>query len=187
MSQPERTSNEEADRRLIEGLRGNDRESLAAVYDAYAGMAYGLAIHVVGASTDAEDVVQESFVALWRQANRLDARRGIKSYLLSIVHNKAVDRLRQRGRRPENVLNLEAPIPAVSGDPEESATRTAERESVRAALGALPDEQRRTVEMTYFAGLTLNEVATRMQVPLGTVKSRLRLAMGHLRRQLAEQ
>jgi RNA polymerase sigma-70 factor, ECF subfamily len=183
----ERTSNEEGERRLIEGLRRNDRESVATVYDSYSRIAYGLALHVLGAAADAEDVVQESFVALWRQAERLDASRGIKSYLLTIVHNKAVDHLRQRGRRPENVLNLEAPIPATSGDPEESAARSADRESVRAALVALPDEQRRTVEMAYFGGLTLNEVASRMQVPLGTVKSRLRLAMGHLRRQLAQQ
>ncbi len=186
MTQAERTIDEEADRRLIEGLRNNDRESLATIYDTYSGIAYGMALHALGSASEAEDVVQDSFLALWRQSARLDPSRGVRSYLLTIVHNKAVDRLRQRGRRPETALDLDAPLPAAGDGPEETVTRESERQTVREALVSLPAEQRRTIEMAYYTGLTLAEVASRMQVPLGTVKSRLRLAMGHLRRTLAE-
>jgi RNA polymerase sigma-70 factor (ECF subfamily) len=186
VTQEERTTDQDADRRLIEGLRNNDRESLATIYDTYSGIAYGMALHTLGTPSEAEDVVQDAFLALWRQAARLDPARGVRSYLLTIVHNKSVDRLRQRGRRPETPLDLDAPIATSADDPGVAVAREAERQSVRNALVGLPADQRRTVEMAYYAGLTLAEVANRMQVPLGTVKSRLRLAMGHLRRSLAE-
>jgi RNA polymerase sigma-70 factor (ECF subfamily) len=186
IGEAQRTEARETDHRLIDGLRANDREALATIYDTYSGIAYGMALHILGNSAEAEDAVQDAFLALWRQADRLDEDRGLRSYLLTIVHNKCVDRLRRRGRKPEAPLDLDAPIPSPATGPEDAVAAQAERESVRNALVGLPQEQRRTVEMAYFAGMTLNEVASRMQVPLGTVKSRLRLAMGHLRRSLAE-
>jgi len=176
---------QESERRLIEGLLRDDSESVASLYDRDGAAAYGLAFRVLGESNAAEDVVQESFVALWRQAERLDPARGVRSYLLTIVHNKAIDRLRQKGRRAELALDPALPVPASSEDPLESAERGSERESVRAALGSLPPEQRQAVEMTYFGGLTINEAAARMNIPVGTVKSRLRLALTRLRRELA--
>lgn len=186
MTNRQRNIDEETDRRLIEGLRRNDSETLAAIYDSHAGIAYGLAARILGITSEAEDVVQESFLALWRQAERLDPSRGIRSYLLTIVHNKSIDRLRQRSRKNEMPLDPDAPIPATGEDPVESAERASDRASVRAALAALPLEQRQTVEMAYFGGLTTGEVAERMQVPVGTVKSRLRLALIHLRRILVD-
>ncbi len=176
----------EKERRLIDGLRAGDRESLAAVYDAYGGIAYALAARLLGLTAEAEDVVQESFIALWRQADRLDPVRGIRGYLLAIVHHKAVDRVRRRGRRPEAPLDLEAPVTAAAGDPEEALDRVSERDAVRSALRALSSEQRAAVELTYFGGLTAVEAASRLGIPPGTVKSRLRLALNHLRRQLAD-
>ncbi len=92
---------ERNEQQLIEGLRNNDSKSLAVLYDAYGAIAYGLALRVVGSTQEAEDVVQESFLALWRQADRLDSTRGLRGYLLSIVHHRAIDRIRRRGRRPE--------------------------------------------------------------------------------------
>jgi len=186
MTSAERTADEENERRLIDGLRNDDREALSAIYALYGGLAYGLAVRTLGVTSEAEDVVQESFVALWRQASRLDPARGVRSYLLTIVHNKSVDRLRRRGRRPEVPLEPEAPIPATGDDPVELAERKSERDMLRAAMEKLPPDQKRAVEMTYFNGMTINEVATRLQIPLGTVKSRLRLALGHLRRHLGE-
>ena len=173
------------DQKLIEALQRNDRDSMAAAYDNYGSLAYALASRVMGANSDAEDVVQESFLALWRQAPRLDAKRGLRSYLMTIVHNKAVDRLRQRGRRPEAVLNEDAPFKAPdSVDPELQAVRLTESEAVRAAMDDLPQDQRRAVELTYFLGMTTNDAATALGVPVGTVKSRLRLALGRMRRRL---
>ena len=178
---------ERDERQLVEGLRKDDRDSLAAVYDAYGPLAYGLALRIVGSQTEAEDVVQESFLALWRQAERLDADKGLRSYLLSIVHHRAIDRLRRRGRRPETELDLDLPIASDDEDPADTAVRNDERDTVRAALAALSPEQRRTVEMVYFNGMTMTEAAERLNIPVGTVKSRLRLALGRLRQELGTQ
>jgi RNA polymerase sigma-70 factor (ECF subfamily) len=175
---------EQDERRLVEGLRQDDRESLSAIYDAYGALAYGLALRIVGSQTEAEDVVQESFLALWRQAERLDPEKGLRSYLLSIVHHRAIDRLRSRGRRPEAELDLDMPIASDDEDPADTVVRNAERETVRAALVALSPDQRRTVELVYFKGMTMTETAQRLSIPVGTVKSRLRLALGRLRQEL---
>jgi RNA polymerase sigma-70 factor (ECF subfamily) len=185
MSTPDRTVIEETEKRWVEGLRQNDSASIAAIYDTYGALAYGLALRIVGATAEAEDVVQEAFLALWRQAGRLDPSQGIKSYLLTIVHHKAIDRLRRHVRKPETPLDPAAPYPALDRGPEESAERASEREVIRDALSQLPEEQRLAVEMTYFMGLTTNEAAARLQVPVGTVKSRLRLALTRLRTRLA--
>jgi RNA polymerase sigma-70 factor (ECF subfamily) len=175
---------ERDERQLVEGLRNDARECLAAVYDAYGALAYGLALRIVGSQTEAEDVVQESFLALWRQADRLDPAKGLRSYLLSIVHHRSIDRLRGRGRRPETELDLDLPLASEDEDPADTTIRNSEREKVRAALVALSPDQRRTVEMVYFKGLTMSEAAERLSIPVGTVKSRLRLALGRLRQEL---
>jgi RNA polymerase sigma-70 factor (ECF subfamily) len=181
----QRTTDEAFDQNLIVGLQRNERDALAAAYDSYGGLAYALAARVMGVSSDADDVVQESFLALWRQAPRLDARRGLRSYLMTIVHNKAVDRLRQKGRRPEAVLNEDAPFKAPENDaPENVIEKAADAEEVRAAMAGLSEDQRRAVEMTYFLGMTINDAAEKLGIPVGTVKSRLRLALGHMRRRL---
>ena len=172
------------ERRLVEGLRKNDRDALAAIYDAYGAIAFGLALKLLSSRSEAEDVVQESFLALWRQAERIDPTRGLRSYLLSIVHNRCVDQVRRRIRRPEAALEPGAPIAATGDDPETETIASLEGEAVRSALGALSVDQRQTVEFVYFQGFTINETANRMKVPLGTVKSRLRLAMGRLRQEL---
>jgi RNA polymerase sigma-70 factor (ECF subfamily) len=157
---------------------------MASLYDAYGGMAYGVAVRSLGRTAEAEDVVQEAFLARWRQAARLDPARGVRSYLLTIVHNKAVDRVRRNARRPELVLEGEVSIQAEAADPVQFAEALENRELVRSALDTLPQEQRQAIEMAYFAGLTASEVADRLQIPVGTVKSRLRLALGHMRRAL---
>jgi RNA polymerase sigma-70 factor (ECF subfamily) len=181
----ERIITEETDRRLLDGLVRNDREAMASLYDTYGSLAYGLACRTLGRNADAEDVVQESFIALWRQASRLDPSRGIRSYLLTIVHHKAVDRLRRRSRRPELALDELAPVKAEAPDPVQFAEALENRELVRSAMRSLPDDQRRAVEMAYFGGLTMSEVAAQLKIPVGTAKSRLRLALGHMRRALA--
>lgn len=137
----------------------------------------------MGVSKDAEDVVQESFLALWRQAPRLDARRGLRSYLMTIVHHKAVDRLRRQSRRPEVVLGEDAPLrESDEAGPEEVTEQALEAAEVRAALASLSREQQSVIELTYFNGMTIAEAADQLKIPVGTVKSRLRLALGHLRR-----
>lgn len=169
---------------LVARLQHNDREAMAAVYDAHGAIAYGLALKLLGSRAEAEDVVQESFLALWRRSARVNPERGLRSYLLAIVHNRCVDQIRQRQRRPNTPLDPEAPIAATGADPKAEALSLVEGEAVRGAMSVLSADLRTTVELVYFGGLTLNETANRMKVPLGTAKSRLRLAMGRLRQEL---
>jgi RNA polymerase sigma-70 factor (ECF subfamily) len=181
-----RTTDEE-DARLLERLRRNERDALAAMYDAYGRVAYGLAYRVLGQAGDAEDIVQESFLSLWRQADRLDAKRGsVRSLLLTIVHRRSIDVLRRRSGRIERALDEAQPIASGAPDPIEFATQAEERERIQGALKELPAEQRNAIELTYFGGLTIAEMAEQEQIPLGTAKSRLRLALERMRKTLVK-
>ena len=179
-----RTTDEE-DARLLERLRRNEGDALAAMYDAYGRIAYGLAYRVLGQAGDAEDIVQESFLSLWRQAGRLDAKRGsVRSLLLTIVHRRSIDVLRRRSGRIERALDDAQPVASATPDPVEFATQAEERERIQGALQRLPAEQRSAIELTYFRGLTIAEMAEQEQIPLGTAKSRLRLALERMRKTL---
>lgn len=172
---------------MLERLRANDRDAMASLYDAYGGMAYGLAYRVAGDAKEAEDVVQEAFLTLWRQADRLDAARGsVGSLLMTIVHRRAVDLVRRRAGRREAHLDDALPLAAATSDPIEFASLAEERETVGRAMGELPAEQRRAVELTYFGGLTVAEMAEQEAIPVGTAKSRLRLALERMRKTIGE-
>ena len=170
-------------------MQQGDTAAVGVLYDTYAGIAYGLAMRVVNDATAAEDVVQEAFVSVWQQARRFDPDRGgVKSWLLTIVHHRAVDAVRRRAARPERGLpdNVES-FASSEMRPDEQATQVLEAEAVRAAVLRVPDDQRRTIEMAYFDGLTHVEIAERMSVPLGTVKSRLRIGLEKMRGYLATE
>lgn len=156
------------------------------LYDRYSGIAYGLAYRVTNDGTAAEDVVQEAFVSLWKQAPRFDPARGqVRSWLLTIVHHKAVDAVRRRaGQRERNLPVGAADFIAAQGTPGERVEQTMDAEAVREAVRRIPEDQRRTVEMAYFMGMTHIEIAERMSVPLGTVKSRLRIGLEKMREYL---
>jgi RNA polymerase sigma-70 factor (ECF subfamily) len=176
------------DAELLERLRRNDRDALAALYDAYGRLAFGLAYRVLGDAGEAEDIVQESFLMLWRQSDRLDAGRGsVRALLLTIVHRRAIDALRRRVGRSERIVEAFDPIPSAAPDPMEFASRAEERARIRGALAELPLDQRQAIELTYFGGLTVAEMAEQQEIPLGTAKSRLRLALGRMRKTLGEQ
>lgn len=171
------------DASLLRSIQRGEEDGVAALYDRYSGIAYGLACRITNDATAAEDVVQDAFVSVWKQARRFDAERGqVRSWLLTIVHHRAVDAVRKRAGRPERAL-LEGPeeFVATEGRPEEIAEWTLESEAIREAVVRIPDDQRRTVEMAYFMGMTHVEIAQRMDVPLGTVKSRLRIGLEKMR------
>lgn len=160
---------------------------MAALYDRYSRMAFGLAYRVVGAPEEAEDIVQESFLALWRQTDRLDAARGsVRSYLLTIVHRRAIDAVRRRSGRRESVLGEAGEAVANVADPVDVVAATEDRDAVQRGLRELSSELRQAIELTYFGGLTAAELADRASIPLGTAKSRLRLALERMRKVLAE-
>ena len=172
---------------LLERLRSNDRDALALLYDAYGRPAFGLAYRVVDDPKEAEDVVQEAFLTLWRQAKRLDARRGsVRSLLMTIVHRRAIDVVRRRSGRREVAFEEAAMVPAGTPDPIEFASLAEEQETVRRALQELPPDQRQAIDLTYFRGLTIGEMAEQEHIPLGTAKSRLRLALERMRKTMGD-
>jgi RNA polymerase sigma-70 factor, ECF subfamily len=179
---PARTSDRD-DAEALERLRDNDQEALAVLYDRYGRLAYALAYRVVGSAADAEDVVQESFLTLWRQSARFDRARGsVRSYLMTIVHRRAIDAVRRRAGRPQVQLDASDFVPSTARGPEDLASMSEERARVRGALNELPGDQRRAIEFTYFGGLTIAEMAKREKIPVGTAKSRIRLGLERMRR-----
>jgi RNA polymerase sigma-70 factor (ECF subfamily) len=177
----------DADARLAQRIRAGDTAALGELYDRYASIALGTALRVVGDRGEAEDVVHDAFVAVWRKIDRFDADRGsLRAWLMTVVRNRGIDRI--RARRPgmdledadERSLLRTGPNPTW-----EAALRQASASEVRAAMAELPDEQRRAVELAYFEGYTYREVADMTGVPPGTANGRLRLALGKLRDALA--
>jgi RNA polymerase sigma-70 factor (ECF subfamily) len=181
------TTDERGDSALLRLVQSGDDAALATLYDRHAGAAYGLALRITGDAGSAEDAVQEAFISMWKQAPRFDPERGqVRSWLLTIVHHKSIDAVRRRSNRPERQLPEGADefLEATRGGPEDAAVWALEAEAVRNAMRRIPEEQRLTVEMAYFRGMTHVEIAAEMGVPLGTVKSRLRIAMEKMREYL---
>ena len=175
------------DASLLRRVQAGDDQALAALYDRHGGAAYGLAYRIAGDAATAEDAVQEAFVSLWRQAPRFDAERGqVRSWLLTIVHHRAIDFVRRKTNRPERQLpdGAEEFLVDAGPAPHEAVASSMQSALVREAVRRIPEDQRRTVEMAYFGGMTHVEIAEAMGVPLGTVKSRLRIAMEKLRDEL---
>ena len=159
---------------LIRRLTAGDQRALGEFYDLYAGLVNGLAIRILRDRTEAEDVVQEVFVQVWRQAARFDPTRGSpEAWICTMARTRALDRLRRRTSRREE------PEEAAPGPTE--APKTEEALAVRKAMDALSADQRKALELAYYEGLTQSEIAERLGEPLGTIKTRIRTAMIRLR------
>jgi RNA polymerase sigma-70 factor (ECF subfamily) len=171
-----------SDETLMQALP-QQMEALDALYERHSRAAMGLAMRMVGERETAEEVVQEAFLALWRNAARYQAGRGsVRAWLLSIVHHRAIDRL--RGRAPVQPLPEELGADTTTPDVWTLTAQRLDREVIVQALGALPEEQRQAIELAYFEGLSQSEIAARLGEPLGTVKTRVRLGMEKLRESL---
>ena len=158
-----------------------------ALYDRYNRQAFGLAFRILNDASTAEEVVQDAFVALWRNATAFDTNRGaIKSWLLTIVHNRSIDRYRS-GKSRGGLVELEvADYAGVNDDPWDQVTESLDGVQVHDAVADLPEEQRVAVEMAYFQGLTHQEIHDRTGIPLGTIKGRIRLGLKKLSVTLAQ-
>jgi RNA polymerase sigma-70 factor, ECF subfamily len=176
-----RTYREDGD--LAAGLSRRDPLAMEVLYDRLGRQAFGLAYRILGDGPAAEDVVQEAFLTVWRQADRIDAARGkLSSFVLTVVHHKAIDALRvKRGQVARQVPTDVADIEKSGADVSERVIQSLNRDEVRTALSAVPDDQRRAIEMAYYEGLTHLEIAEALRLPLGTVKSRLRLGLEKMR------
>jgi RNA polymerase sigma-70 factor (ECF subfamily) len=161
-------------------------ESLRALYRACGGKVMAVALRILGDRAEAEDVVQETFLELWRRSDRYDATRASPTtWAIVVARSRAVDRLRSRASAARAVEARQAE-PAPEPPTLEPVEAREERERVRAALSSLPEEQREAVELAFFEGLTHREIAGRTGQPLGTVKSRVRSAMEKLQRSLLQ-
>ena len=198
----ERRTDQSDDAALVRAVAGGSADALAALYDRHAGGVHAVALRLTGDRQVAEEVVQETFLALWNRAELFDPSiASLATWLRTIARNRAVDRLRAAGRRPPIV-----PLPGhgdgpgadqefgrVGSDavvlggaardlePEAAAEAAEVRAAIVAALAVMPEDERTVIVLAYREGLTQREIAERLDWPLGTVKTRTRRALGHLR------
>lgn len=180
MTQPKRLSQED-ERTLIRRLKARDESALAELYDALAPWVLGLATRILQDDAEAEDVLSDVFVQVWRHIHQHEASRGpLVPWVLSITRNRALDALRRRHRWWRKAERW-GEVQRLEDDPaDDSVPGWPVHREVHAALAALPEEQRRVVLLAYFEGLTHSEIARRTGQPLGTVKTRLRIAHAKL-------
>jgi RNA polymerase sigma-70 factor (ECF subfamily) len=174
------------DAACVKRAAAGDGAALATLYDAHSRAVYSLILRIVGDEADAEDVLQEVFAQAWRQAGRYDSSRGtVAAWLLNMARTRSIDRLRARRARPDTTAatseetwqDLSAPVV----DPGDALAAARDAERVREALGELPLLQRLAIELAYFEGLTQSEIAERLEQPLGTIKTRIRMGLIKLR------
>jgi RNA polymerase sigma-70 factor (ECF subfamily) len=174
------------DEELLAAIADGDERALAELYDRYGGVAYGLAVRIVRDPALAQDAVQDGFLAAWRTAAAYDARRGkAQTWLLTLVHRRAVDVVRREERRRADPLEADATVAAADATDEQASLRE-QRRAVQRALAQLPADQREALELAYYGGLTQSELADRLGIPLGTVKSRVFAGLAALRNLLRE-
>jgi RNA polymerase sigma-70 factor, ECF subfamily len=170
------------DDELIAAIQERDVRALELLYDRHRVLAYSLAVRSLGSPADAEDVVQEAFLNVWRAAATFRRDRSTpRSWILSIVHHRAIDKLRGRKSRVQPVALDEGMNVPDSADVWREVASNLNRDDVRHALQALPPEQRETIELAYFQGYTHVQISEMMEVPLGTVKGRMRIGLHKLK------
>jgi len=177
---------DDADRAVLALVTDGQLDALQDLYDRYRTMAYSIALRITTDPSLAEDVVQDAFLGVWRNASRyVEGRGSVKTLLLSIVHHRAVDAVRRR--RPTTALPEREDTPPMSltlPDIWQEVAGNLDRDEIASALRSLTDVQREAIELAYWGGLTQQEIAARTGAPLGTVKSRVRLGLLALRRSL---
>jgi RNA polymerase sigma-70 factor, ECF subfamily len=179
-----------ADEELMPWIGRKDAEAFEVFYDRHGGASFSLAYRILGDRTAAEDCIQEAFISIWRSGGKFDATRGsVRSWTLSIVRNRAIDALRSKaGKAPKLTFDDDAILEARPAEErtEDEAMRNETATEVRGAISHLPDEQSKVIELAYFGGFSQSEIAGMLNVPLGTVKGRMRLGLEKIRGEMAE-
>lgn len=172
-----------ADEDLMSLMGGGDAEAFGALYDRHGRAAYSLAYRMMGERQSAEDLTQDAFLKIWRAAGGYRPERGsVRTWVLSIVHNRGIDQLRSSASRRRTQDRVEQSAPRTQ--PSEAfaeAWRNRQREQIREALNTLPSEQLKILELAYFSGYTHVEISNLLDLPLGTVKGRMRLGLKKIR------
>jgi len=185
------STTELSDEALLKEIAGGAVWAMDSLYERYSRMLYSVAYRMVADHQIAEDLLQDAFLAVWRRSTSYSPQTGAaRSWLISILHHRAIDHLRRMRRRSGIV---EAPLEELELDettafPDvwDEAWRSIKSSQVRAALMKIPTEQRLVIELAYFQGWTHAEIAEGTEIPLGTVKARMRLGLHHLKRVLEE-
>ena len=177
-----------ADEELMYVLQGGDPQAFEMLYDRHGGAAFSLAYRMVGNRVIAEDITQEAFLSIWRSRLRYERERGsVRTWVLGIVHHRAIDALRrnlvhERRRASAEAIEERQAAPELT---DVEAVRREETREVRAALSSLPGEQSQVIELAYYGGFTHTQIAEMLDMPVGTVKGRMRLGLEKMRRELA--
>ena len=184
--QPEQAQTTDVE--LLQAVAHGDEDALAHIYDRYRVVLFGLLVRILNSREEAEDVLQEVFLQVWRRAADFDEKRGRPfTWLVTLARSRAIDRLRTLASR-ERVAQAGAREESEQvSDAASDAIRAEQRSLVTNALAQLPDEQKSALMLAYFDGLTQSEIARRLGAPLGTVKTRMRAGMTKLRELLANK
>lgn len=172
----------------IKSAASGDEKAFACLYDETNTMVYGLAMRMLSNVEDAEEVTLDVYNQVWRISKSFDASRGtVTSWLMTLTRTRSLDKLRARSSRQKNIEPMpeQFDAPANVSTPEQQSASAQQRRIVLDALSQLPDDQRKTLELAYFQGLSHSELAAQLGEPLGTVKTRIRLGMMKLRELLA--
>lgn len=177
-----------SDVELLHAIARGDEGALARLYDAYRVILFGLLVRILNSREEAEDILQEVFLQVWRRAGDFDEKRGRPfTWLVTLTRSRAIDRLRLLAARQRLATAAERDQPEEASDAFSDTVRSGQREIVRRALAELPEEQRHTLMLAYFEGLTQSEIASKLGAPLGTIKTRMRSGMIKLRTLLGTQ
>lgn len=172
-----------ADEDLISLVESGDADAFASLYDRHSRAAFSLAYRMMGERQASEDLTQDAFIKVWRGAASYRAERGsVRTWILSVVHNRGIDQLRSSASRRRTQEKVEASAPR--SQPSEAFAETwrnSRRDQVREALESLPKEQLKILELAYFSGYTHVEISDLLNLPLGTVKGRMRLGLKKMR------
>lgn len=173
---------------VLRAIAGGDEQSLSTLYTRYKLILFSLILRIVHSQPEAEDVLQEVFLQVWRKAADFDEARGRPfTWLVTLARSRAIDRLRALDSRDRTATEAARDVPDRISDASDDAVKSEQGEIVRGALAQLPAEQRRILVLAYFEGLTQSEIAGRLTTPLGTVKTRMRSGMIRLRELLGER
>lgn len=177
-----------SDSELLHAVARGDEAALASLYDRYRLILFGLILRILHSRPEAEDILQDVFIQVWKTAANFDESRGRPfTWLVTLARSRSIDRLRALGSRQRIADEASQAAPESISDAAADALQSEQRGVVRAALGELPAEQREALVLAYFEGLTQTEIAARLNAPLGTVKTRMRSGMTRLRELLGEK